>query len=177
MTSSNLTIIFSNTFSARVESINWIWSKFFQGAHYTCPPSIGLQVAPGKRRGTVRFVGRYLLSNPGWLWRLGSRENFCWGQGSRWWNRNQFWESVVKSCWFKEEIWRWSFILWFTGFYTSQVIVWEFFHQQYESTKQKKQQFRNWNQILFSWAEVFVSNKEFQANCKQIKSNQLLLIL
>ena len=25
-----------------------------------------------------------------------------------------------------------SIFLWFTGFYTSQVVVWEFFHQQYE---------------------------------------------
>ena len=146
--------IFQYFFSTGGSTINWIWSKFFHGAHYTCLLLLSGKGGSGKTPWHCTLRGAVPYKNTGVvLWRPGSRGDFCWGQGM--WGKSRIkvmksesiWESVVKSCWFKEEIWlaSWGwfgrlsmFILWFTGFYTSQVIVWEFFHQQYESTKQKK---------------------------------------
>ena len=66
MTSSNLTIIFSNTFSARVVQPSTGFDPSFFMGRIIPASSSPVKVAPGKRRGTVRFVGRYLTKTPGW---------------------------------------------------------------------------------------------------------------
>ena len=65
-----------------------------------------------------------------------SRESHIADGSWSWWQttlENDIWVNDTKCSWFRNPapVEVGSFISLFTGFYTSQVVVWDFFHQQY----------------------------------------------